>query len=205
MFMKKFVTSNFIIVDYKCKNIEFKSPLKCFIIWHFAKGDLNALEEKLSKIIQAGCRYFRLFGEHYAIVFDLIKRLDVFNEFEVYGSQVDLDRITQDIIFYHSEENIPYCYLIEDISGFSNMIIEDFAINHKTLTEIVLERIEENSNVVEFEYNGKDCVVSLQEDLIIGYLGHERRFDYPFYALSMNVFDGKCLLEIWDEVKDQFM
>jgi hypothetical protein len=203
---KEKVTDYFLMTDYRDEMPEFMSPSSCFIIWHHKISDVSIIEADIRKIIQAGCTHFSLFGEYFEKVIDIINRLDLNNACLAYGSTTDLDGIARGIIHYHKKDEKPYCYLIYDDYYFAQYVKEDFIHHGRDVKEEIRIRMAANYGVVEFVYKGRDCIFNVSEDdFMIGYLGYEKHFPIPEFALYEHLFDGKTFLQIWDDVKDQFV
>ncbi len=203
---KEKVTDHFLMVDYCDEMPEFLSPSKCFIIWHHEISDQNIMEANIRKLIQAECTHFRLFGEYFEIVIDIIKRLDSQDTCLAYGSKVDLDSIARAIRHYSQKDEKMYCYLIYDDDLFAQYVREDFLHYGRDVMEEIRTGVAANRGVVEFVYNNRDCVLSIDGDnFMIGYLGYEEQFPIPEIALNAQIFDDKSFLQIWDDVKNQFI
>lgn len=49
----------------------------------------------------------------------------------------------------------------------------------------------------EFTYHDKDAIISIGEDLLIGFLGNEKIFAYTDKGINDGIFDGKSFARIW--------
>lgn len=191
------------MVDYRDKKLEFAPNSKCFIIWQHNISDENFLESNIREIIKAGCNYFSIFGEYYKRVIKIIERLDSQNTCVVFSSDTDLGIIAKEIIHYQKEDK---CYLIYDDYMFADYTKEDFLHYGRDVLVEILFRVAARCGVVEFVDNGRDCIISINgDDSMIGYLGSEEHFSIPEFAFNAHLFDSKTFLEIWDDVKDQFV
>lgn len=56
---------------------------------------------------------------------------------------------------------------------------------------------------IEFIHNGKEAAFCPIGVFVVGYSGEENTFDTIEDAMNAKVFDGKSLIEIWDDVLPQ--
>ena len=53
---------------------------------------------------------------------------------------------------------------------------------------------------LEFTYNNKDAIISVDNDIMLGYLGEEKVFGLLGESIITDLFDGKNFAEICPEV-----
>ena len=58
---------------------------------------------------------------------------------------------------------------------------------------------------IDFIYNGKGAAFCPLEKYVVGFAGQPNEFKTLKEAINAKVFDGKSLLEIWDEISPQFI
>lgn len=88
-------------------------------------------------------------------------------------------------------------YLISDDEYFTEYIIEDLddILNENTLfTPSDWKRFRDG---YEFTYHNKNAIISIGEDLLIGFLGNEKSFSYSDKGINAYIFDGISFAEIW--------
>ncbi len=198
------VGNNLWIIDYRDEMPYFKKPLKCYIIWHHLKSDKIIIETIIKKVVFLGCKYFVIFGEYYDFVENIIKTLDVNKKFFIYCDSVNL-RYISSLIYQDFNNEETNCYLIYDDYFLAQYVKEDIMSFNRNITKEIFDAVEVNGGVVEFVYNNSDCIISfIEDDYMIGYLGHELSFIIPEFAVNEHIFEDKTMIQIWDEVKDQF-
>lgn len=57
---------------------------------------------------------------------------------------------------------------------------------------------------IEFIYNGKATSFCPLDVYVVGYEGEPNEFTNIDEAINAKVFDGKSLLDIWDDISSQF-
>lgn len=57
---------------------------------------------------------------------------------------------------------------------------------------------------IEFIYNGKGAAFCPLDVYAVGYEGEPNEFTNIDEAINAKVFDGKSLLDIWDDISSQF-
>lgn len=165
----------------------------CFII------DINInnrfmIEKTVNKLMQLGYKYFSIFGEYAKLWEEAIYSLSKDeNNIEVEASELDLLKLSYDLGVNISFENKSVNYLISDDEYFTEYIIEDLddILNENTLfTPADWKKFR---GVFEFTYHDKDAIISIGEDLVIGFMGHKKIFSCTDKGINSETLMAKVL------------
>lgn len=161
-------------------------------------SDSAMMENAINKLIKSGFKYFSIFGEYAnlweEIIYSLTKEE---NSIKVEVSDLDLMKLAYNLSVYVTFETESINYLISDDEYFTEYIIEDLddILNENTLfTPSDWKRFRDG---YEFTYHNKDAIISIGEDLLIGFLGNEKSFSYSDKGINAYIFDGISFAEIW--------
>ena len=140
-------------------------------------SDSAMMENAINKLIKSGFKYFSIFGEYAnlweEIIYSLTKEE---NSIKVEVSDLNLMKLAYDLSVYVTFETESINYLISDDEYFTEYIIEDLddILNENTLfTPSDWKRFRDG---YEFTYHNKNAIISIGEDLLIGFLGNEKKF-----------------------------
>lgn len=171
----------------------------CFII----SNNINnrfMIEKTVNKLITSGFKYFFIFGEYANLWEELIYSISKEeNHIEVEVSKLDLMKLAYDLGVNISFKYNSVNYLISDDEYLTEYIIEylDDIMNENTLfTPSDWKKFRDG---YEFTYHDKDAIISIGEELMIGFLGNEKMFSYTDKGINAGILDGKSFAVIWIE------
>lgn len=170
-----------------------------FIICHHIK-DKSAIREIVSRISGFEGQIFDLFGQHC----DIWKKI-IFSEKgaqnpKIRASTIDLDGLAERLALFVKRHKDEPVQVIFDDYIFAEILQENFFSDMEFCSHYPLELFRDG---FEFVYNGRDCILSIDVNTRIGYLGYEKEFKTKEWALSKPVFDNESFYEIWDKIKHQ--
>ena len=89
--------------------------------------------------------------------------------------------------------------VLSDDEYFTAYLVEDFKdiLNGQTLFSI--HDWEMFKKGFEFQFNNKDCIVSVDKGILIGYLGQEKFYPSICKAFREKIFDGQSFKDIWQD------
>ncbi|MCW6700820.1 hypothetical protein NH288_01780 [Anaerococcus sp. NML200537] len=189
---------NICIMDSHNFDFELIKGDHCFIICHHIK-DKKLLEKLINKILSTNYRYFNVFGEKANIWRRLISK-KAKGEIEIESSQIDRLKMVYDLAMISSLKPKSINHVISDDEYFTEYLVEDLdnIFSGKSLfTPSNWKKIRDG---FEFTYNNKDAIISVDNDIMLGYLGDEKVFDLLGESIISDIFDGKSFAEIWPEV-----
>lgn len=158
------------------------------------------IKKAVNKLVKKGYKYFNIFGDYAnlweEIIYSIAKDEKSLN---VEASELDLMKLAYDLGIYISFKDKSVNYLISDDEYFIEYIIKDLddILNENTLfTPSDWKKFRDG---FEFTYHDKDAIISIGEDLLVGFLGNEKKFSYTDKGINATIFDGKSFAEIWIE------
>lgn len=169
----------------------------CFIIANNISSGFM-IKKAVNKLFKTGYKYFNIFGEYAnlwaEIIYSIAKDSKNIN---VEASELDLMKLAYDLGIYVTLKTKSINYLISDDEYLTEYIIEDLndILNDNTLFTPSDWKIFRDG--FEFTYHNQDAVISIGEDLLIGFLGKEKSFSYSDKRINEGIFDGKSFAEIW--------
>ncbi len=171
----------------------------CFIIANNINNSFM-IEKTVNKLIRLGYKYFFIFGEYAnlweEIIYSIAKDSKNIN---VEASELDLMKLAYDLGIYVTFKTKSINYLISDDEYLTEYIIGDLddILNDNTLfTPSDWKKFRDG---FEFTYHNKEAIISIGEELMIGFLGNEKIFAYTDKGINATIFDGKSFAEIWIE------
>lgn len=192
----EWIYPNLCVKDSHDLDIDPISGDNCFII----ANNINIrfmIEKTFNKLIQSGYKYFSIFGEYAKLWKEIIYSLSKEeNHIKVEASELDLMKLAYDLGIYTYLEDKSVNYLISDDEYFTEYIIEDLndILNDNTLfTPSDWKKFRDG---FEFTYHNKDAIISIGEDLVIGFLGNEKIFSYTDMGINDGIFDGKSFADL---------
>lgn len=191
---------NICIKDSHVMNFEPISGDNAFIISHHVRDKLK-IERSVKSLLENGFRYFNIFGEFSDLwAKDISIRTKTSNKIKIEASKIEMSRMVYDLAMMNILKPDMTNYVISDDEYFTEYLVEDLEklISGKSLiTPYDWIKFKDG---FEFSYNKKDAIISVSNDIMIGFLGAEKSFDSIYDAFSYKLFDGKSLYEIWPEV-----
>lgn len=165
----------------------------CFIIANNISSGFM-IKKAVNKLFITGYKYFNILGEYAnlwaEIIYSIAKDSKNIN---VEASELDLMKLAYDLGIYVTLKTKSINYLISDDEYLTEYIIEDLndILNKNTLfTPSDWKKFRDG---FEFTYHDKAAIISIGEDLLIGFLGNEKIFSYTDKALTRESLMGKVL------------
>ena len=156
------------------------------------------IKKAVNKLLKTGYKYFNIFGDYSNLWEEIIYSIaNDKKNINVEASELDLMKSAYDLGVNISSMGKFINYLISDDEYFTEYIIEDLddILNENTLfTPSDWKKFRDG---IEFTYHNKDAIISIGEDLLIGFLGNEKKFAYTDKGINEGIFDGKSFAEIW--------
>lgn len=156
------------------------------------------IKKAVNKLFKTGYKYFNIFGEYAnlwaEIIYSIAKDSKNIN---VEASELDLMKLAYDLGIYVTLKTKSINYFTSDDEYLTEYIIEDLndILNKNTLfTPSDWKKFRDG---FEFTYHNQDTVISIGEDLLIGFLGKEKSFSYSDKGINEGIFDGESFAEIW--------
>lgn len=167
-----------------------------FIISHHVRDKLK-IERAVKSLLENGFRYFNIFGEFSDLCAKAISiRSKTSNKIKIEVSKIEMSRMVYDLAIMKVLKPDLTNYVISDDEYFTEYLVEalEKIISEKsTFTPYDWKQFKEG---FEFSYNKKDVIISVSNDIIVGFLGDEKTFDNIDDSFYYKIFDGKSLYEI---------
>ena len=167
-----------------------------FIISHHVRDKLK-IERAVKSLLENGFRYFNIFGEFSDLCAKAISiRSKTSNKIKIEASKIEMSRMVYDLAIMKVLKPDLTNYVISDDEYFTEYLVEalEKIISEKsTFTPYDWKQFKEG---FEFSYNKKDVIISVSNDIIVGFLGDEKTFDNIDDSFYYKIFDGKSLYEI---------
>lgn len=172
----------------------------CFIIGHHIKSK-DIIEEAAKNLVLAGYTYFNIFGEQADLWAEsILSKSEHKMQIKIDSSKIDRMKMVYDLAMISKLKSKSVNFVVSDDEYFTEYLVEDlqdiFSGNSK-FTPYDWKKFRDG---FEFIYHGKDAIVSVSKETIIGFLGLENRFASVDKGFRAKLFDGKSFIEIWDEI-----
>lgn len=191
---------NICIKDSYVMDFEPISGDNAFIISHHLREKLK-IEKGVKSLLEQGYRYFNIFGEFSDLWAKAISiRAKTSSKIKIEASKIERSRMVYDLAMIRVLRPDLTNYVISDDEYFTGYLVEDLEkiLSGKSLFTPYDRK--EFKDGFEFSYNKKDAIISVSNDIVLGFLGAERSFDTLYDAFYCKLFDGKNLYEIWEEI-----
>lgn len=191
---------NICIKDSYVMDFEPISGDNAFIISHHLREKLK-IEKGVKSLLEQGYRYFNIFGEFSDLWAKAISiRAKTSSKIKIEASKIERSRMVYDLAMMRVLRPDLTNYVISDDEYFTGYLVEDLEkiLSGKSLFTPYDRK--EFKDGFEFSYNKKDAIISVSNDIVLGFLGAERSFDTLYDAFYCKLFDGKNLYEIWEEI-----
>ncbi|MGI6616891.1 MAG: hypothetical protein ACOX36_02350 [Saccharofermentanales bacterium] len=188
-----------------CYDILFRLPERltgthCFIIGHHIQSE-QRIRNIAEKLHEGGFYYFNIFGQHCdlwksALISTASNDLSTVIE----ASPVAREEMCEELATHSTLVENTECCVIADDDMFLDYLIKDtldILDGIKGFPPLWWKRFRDG---MEFIYNGKDCIVSISDSILIGELGQEKSFDCIFIGFREPLFDGKSFNDVWSEI-----
>lgn len=188
---------NLCVKDSHNFNFNSISGDNCFIIANNINNRFK-IEKTVSKLIKIRYKYFSIFGEYAKLWEEIIYSISEDKKYiNLEASELDLMKLAYDLGVNVTFKTKSINYLISDDEYFTEYIIDDLddILDYNTLfTPYDWKKFRDG---FEFTYHDKDAIISIGEDILIGFLGNEKKFAYTDKGINATIFDGKSFAEIW--------
>ena len=191
---------NICIKDSYVMDFEPISGDNAFIISHHLREKLK-IEKGVKSLLEQGYRYFNIFGEFSDLWAKAISiRAKTSSKIKIEASKIERSRMVYDLAMMRVLRPDLTNYVISDDEYFTGYLVEDLEkiLSGKSLFTPYDRK--EFKDGFKFSYNKKDAIISVSNDIVLGFLGAERSFDTLYDAFYCKLFDGKNLYEIWEEI-----
>ena len=191
---------NICIKDSYVMDFEPISGDNAFIISHHLSEKLK-IKKGVKSLLEQGYRYFNIFGEFSDLWAKAISiRTKTSSKIKIESSKIERSRMVYDLAMMRVLRPDLTNYVISDDEYFTEYLVEDLEkiLSGKSLFTPYDRK--EFKDGFEFSYNKKDAIISVSNDIVLGFLGAERSFDTLYDAFYCKLFDGKNLCEIWEEI-----
>ncbi len=175
----------------------------CFIIGHHIK-DQYIIDNSVINLLNGGFNFFNIFGEQsnlWAKAIDM-QAIDQ-NVVTIEKSKVDRDSMPYNLAMYATLEPESRNFVFSDDEYFTEYLIEDMNDIFSGETPFTPYDWQKFKRGFEFTYNGKDAIISVFDDIVIGFLGDEKTFKTIYKGFNDKIFDGKSLVEIWERLSSK--
>ena len=113
-------------------------------------------------------------------------------------SKVDRDVMSYNIAMFATLKPESKNFVFSDDEYFTEYLIKDMNDIFSGETPFTPYDWQKFKRGFEFTYNGKDAIISVSDDIVIGFLGDEKTFETIYNGFNDKIFDGKSLVEIWE-------
>lgn len=197
---RNWIYKNICIEDSHDMKFDYFSGNHCFIIGHHIKTK-TTIEEAANKLIRGGFNYFNIFGqEANAWAEAIVRHASPKRQIKLEKSSVDSMKMSYDLAMLAKLKEKSINFVISDDEYFTEYLIEDLQeiFSGKSLfTPLDWKKFRDG---YEFNYSGKDAIISISKDIVIGFLGEEKIFENTDKSFRYKIFDGSSFNEIWDEI-----
>ena len=192
---------NICIKDSYAMDFEPISGDNAFIISQHLR-DKSKIEKDVKSLLDQGYRYFNIFGEFSDLWAKAIFiRTKTSNKTIIEASKIERSRMVYDLAMMKVLKPQLTNFVISDDEYFTEYLVEDLEKIFSGKSLFTPYDWKEFKDGFEFSYNKKDAIISLSNDIMLGFLGAEIFFDTLYDAIYCKLFDGKNLYEIWEEIK----
>lgn len=199
-YKNKWICNNICISDINDMNFEICSGEHCFIIGHHIK-EKYILKEAINRLVTAGFDYFNIFGEQADLWSEvIITKENQKRQIQVEASKIDRISMSYNLAMLATLKPESTNFVISDDEYFTEYLIEDLhdiLSGRSKFTPFDWKKFKDG---YEFIYHKKDAIVSISEDIVLGFLKKEKIFNSIDKAFRYKLFDGKSFNEIWDEI-----
>lgn len=170
---------------------------KCFLIVHHVQKK-SIIIETVKKLLDLGYRYFNIFGEK-AIGWKktIENNFDERQKIKIEASTVAREEMSYNLAMMSSMEPNKNNLVISDDEYFTEYLVEDLEEIFSEKSRFTISDWQKFRSGFEFIYNEKDGIVSITDEVVIGYLGEEKFLTTIYDAFSKKIFDGKSFNDIY--------
>ena len=197
-YYNEWIRDNIFVIDIHDMKIDKYNGNNCFIIGHHIR-DQYIINNSVKNLLNGGFNYFNIFGEQsnlWAKAIDM-QVIDQ-NVVTIEKSKVDRNAMPYNLAMHAILEPESSNFVFSDDEYFTEYLIEDMNDIFSGDTPFTPYDWQKFKCGFEFTYNGKDAIVSVSDDIVIGFLGEEKTFKTIYNGFNDKMFDGKSLVEIWE-------
>ena len=197
-YYNEWIRDNIFVIDIHDMKIGKYKGDNCFIIGHHIR-DQYKIDNSVINLLNGGFNYFNIFGEQSnlwakAIDMQAINQ----NVVTIEKSKVDRNAMPYNLAMYATLEPESRNFVFSDDEYFTEYLIEDMNDIFSGETPFTPYDWQKFKCGFEFTYNGKDAIVSVSDDVVVGFLGEEKTFKTIYKGFNDKIFEGKSLVEIWE-------
>ena len=172
----------------------------CFIIGNHLK-EKSIIEEAADKLVKGAFNYYNIFGQQANLWEEAIySKANHRRQIHLESNNVDSVKMTYDLAMLSMIKPKSINFLISDDEFFTEYLIKDLYVILSGKSRFTPFDWQKFRSGYEFIYNCKDAIISISDDILIGYLGQEKIFKNSYKAFSYKLFDGKDFYEIWKDI-----
>lgn len=198
-YKKDWLWKNICVTDSSDMNIEPIQGDRCFIIGQHVR-EKQKLHQVTENLLAGGFRYFNIFGEQAELWKELIlKRRGDNKNLQIESSKVDRIKMSYDLAMFSTLFPESLNIVLSDDEYFTEYLIEDLDNIFYNKSEFTVYDWQKFRSGFEFNYHGKDGIISVSNVTVLGFLGEEKYFQMSDKGFRYKLFDGKSFYEIWKE------
>lgn len=197
-YYNEWIRDNIFVIDIHDMKIGKYKGDNCFIIGHHIR-EQYIIDNSVKNLLNGGFNYFNIFGEQsnlWAKAIDM-QAIDQ-NVVTIEKSKVDRNAMPYNLAMYATLEPESRNFVFSDDEYFTEYLIEDMNDIFSGETPFTPYDWQKFKCGFEFTYNGKDAIVSISDDVVVGFLGEEKTFKTIYKGFNDKIFEGKSLVEIWE-------
>ncbi|WP_454205960.1 hypothetical protein [Peptoniphilus sp. Marseille-Q6390] len=197
----KWIWKNIYVRDSRDMSFDAFPGEHCFIIGHHVKSK-SVIKEATDNLVNAGFSYFNIFGQQANLWAEaiLIKAKEKRQSIHLEQSKVDMIRMTYNLAMLATLKEESINLIISDDEYFTSYLLEDLYDIFSGKSEFTPLNWQKFRAGYEFNYCGKDAIISISKDILIGFLGEEKIFENINEAFREKLFEGKNFYEIWNDI-----
>ena len=198
-YKKDWLWKNICVTDSRDMNIEPIQGERCFIIGQHV-SEKQKLYQVTDNLLAGGFRYFNIFGAQAELWKELIlKRRGDNKNLQIESSKVDRIKMSYDLAMFSTLFPESLNIVLSDDEYFTDYLIEDITNIFSHKSEFTVYDWQKFRSGFEFNYHGKDGIISVSNVTVLGFLGEEKYFQMSDKGFRYKLFDGKSFYEIWKE------
>lgn len=196
-YWNKIIRNNIYIFDSHEMDINPIKGDKCFLIVHHVQKK-SIIIETVKKLLDSGYRYFNIFGEKAIGWRETIKNnFDEGMKIKIEASRVAREEMSYNLAMMSVTEPNKNNIVISDDENFTEYLVKDLDEIFSGKSRFTISDWQKFRSGYEFTYKEKDGIVSITDEVVIGYLGEEWFFTTIFKAFREKIFDGKSFNDIY--------
>lgn len=175
-YYNEWIRDNIFVIDIHDMKIGKYKGDNCFIIGHHIR-EQYIIDNSVKNLLNGGFNYFNIFGEQsnlWAKAIDM-QAIDQ-NVVTIEKSKVDRNAMPYNLAMYATLEPESRNFVFSDDEYFTEYLIEDMNDIFSGETPFTPCDWQKFKCGFEFTYNGKDAIVSISDDIVVGFLGEEKTF-----------------------------